>query len=258
MIFFKRTFFCAEPSYKVFVINLDRSPERLEQMAMQLKNIGLDFERISAVDGNAQTDEFLNKYYSSKLNRKKYYVPLKKTEIGCYISHLKACEKIVRDNLDYAIILEDDIILEPYFEIIPDVINSIDKKWNYIKLIFSGRKKKIIERTPVDVGIFYDFPYEFELVKWKKPPFGTQAYAISKEGAVEFLKKRSVFYRPIDVNLQFTWETNLDVMGLIPQLGRHYNVESEIGERDLNKEYHYPLAKLVYKFKYLILSILNS
>lgn len=118
MIFFKRTFFCAEPSYKVFVINLDRSPERLEQMAMQLKNIGLDFERISAVDGNAQTDEFLNKYYSSKLNRKKYYAPLKKAEIGCYISHLKACEKIVRDNLDYAIILEDDIILEPYFEII--------------------------------------------------------------------------------------------------------------------------------------------
>lgn len=225
-------------------------------MAMQLKNIGLEFERISAVDGNAQTDEFLNKYYSSKLNRKKYYVPLKKAEIGCYISHLKACEKIVRDNLDYAIILEDDIILEPYFEIIPDVINSIDKKWNYIKLI-SSLNKKIIEKIPLDLGIFYDSPYEFELVKWKKPPFGCLAYAISKEGAVEFLKKRSVFYRPIDVDLQFTWETNLDVMGLIPQLGRHSNVESEIGERDLNKEYHYPLAKLVYKFKYLILSILN-
>ena len=224
-------------------------------MAMQLKNIGLDFERISAVDGNAQTDEFLNKYYSSKLNRKKYYVPLKKAEIGCYISHLKACEKIVRDNLDYAIILEDDIILEPYFEIIPDVINSIDKKWNYIKLIFPFKKKRITKKIPLDLGIFYDSPYEFELVKWKKPPVGTQAYAISREGAVEFLKKRSVFYRPIDVDLQFTWETNLNVMGLRPCLCNISEAESTIGKRKL--KIHYPFARFIYKFKYLILSIFN-
>lgn len=245
-----------EENHKIFVINLDRSFDRFEQISTQLKNIGLEFERISAIDGNSQTDEFLEKYYSKELNRKKYYVPMSKAEIGCYISHLKACERIVKENLEYGIVLEDDIILEPYFELIPDVINSIDKKWNFIKLI-SSLNKKIIEKTPIDLGVFYDSPYEFELVKWKKPPFGMLAYAISREGAAEILKKRSVFYRPIDVDLQFAWETGLDVMGLIPQLGRHSDMESVIGngKRDLKSNRHYPLAKFVYKIKYLILSI---
>ena len=37
--------------YKIFVINLDRSPDRMIYMEKQLTALNLSFERINAIDG---------------------------------------------------------------------------------------------------------------------------------------------------------------------------------------------------------------
>ena len=129
--------------FKVFVINLDKSVARLERLKAEFERIGLDFERLPAVDGRKLSDNQILKHYSPELNRKKYFVPLSKPEIGVYISHLKACEKIISENLDFGIILEDDIVLKEGFQIVPQVLSSLKHKWNYIKLIAPGKKKKI-------------------------------------------------------------------------------------------------------------------
>ena len=97
--------------FKVFVINLDKSVARLERLKAEFERIGLDFERIPAVDGRKLSENQILKHYSPELNRKKYFVPLSKPEIGLYMSHLKACERIISENLDFGIILEDDIVL---------------------------------------------------------------------------------------------------------------------------------------------------
>ena len=115
--------------YKIFVINLDRSPDRMAYMEKQLTALNLSFERINAVDGNKSSDDFLNKFYSKRLNREKYFAPLKKAEIGCYISHLIACEKVIQENLDYGIILEDDLILDSNF--------ALDKKKRALEIVFA-------------------------------------------------------------------------------------------------------------------------
>ena len=78
---------------KIFVINLDRSKDRLDSMKTQLDNLNLAFERIAAIDGRCADEDSLNKHYSQELNRKKYFTPLTKGEIGCYLSHLSACKK---------------------------------------------------------------------------------------------------------------------------------------------------------------------
>ena len=239
-----------EIKYKIFVINLDRSTDRLVSISEELKNLNLEFERISAIDGKAVSEEFLNKYYSADLNKKNYYAPLTKAEIGCYISHLKACEKIVSDNLDFGIILEDDLVLEPSFALVSEIISSIKEDWNYIKLATLFKKKKIVSRKSIYSATLNGKIYKFDFVKWNKVPVGAQAYAITLEGAKEFLKKRSIFYRPIDVDLQFEWETKLNVCGLLPQFCKNKALKSDIGSRKL--KYHYPFARLIYKLKYLI------
>ena len=264
--------------YKIFVINLDRSVSRWEKMHDRLEALGLPYERIPAVDGKNASDEFLNKYYSAELNRKKYYACMSAPEIACYISHLKACERVMSEDLDYAIILEDDIILEEPFKFVPLALESITCDWNYIKLIAPFKKKKIVSREPVVFEIPVACSYEkwahdgktdlkcvskysnlisvptlFELVRWRKPPAGTQAYAVSKDGAGEFIAKRSRFFRPIDVDLQFTWETGLEIAGLLPVFCKLSDETSEIGDRE--KIYHYPLAHLIYKIKYFIHSL---
>lgn len=38
-------------AFKIFVINLNESTERLERLKSEFERIGLDFERIPAVDG---------------------------------------------------------------------------------------------------------------------------------------------------------------------------------------------------------------
>lgn len=261
----------AKTKYKIFVINLERSESRWKAMCVQLERLGLPFERFSAVDGREISDEVLRRHYSAELNRRKYYVDLSRSEIACYISHLKVCEKILSENLDYAIILEDDIILDAPFKFVPQALESITVKWKYIKLIAPFKRKKIVSREPVvfetsiecnsekqahggnagtqlasNFPYAISFPHIFELVRWKKPPAGTQAYAITKDGAKEFLAKRSRFFRPIDVDLQFTWETKLDVQGLLPSFCKIADISSEISRK---KRYHYPLARLVFKLK---------
>lgn len=62
-------------------------------MRVQLERLGLPYERFSAVDGREISDEVLRRHYSAELNRRKYYVDLSRSEIACYISHLRVCEK---------------------------------------------------------------------------------------------------------------------------------------------------------------------
>lgn len=265
--------------FKIFVINLNESTERLERLKSEFERIGLDFERLPAVDGRDLTEDQIFQHYSPELNRKKYFKPLSKPEIGLYMSHLKACERIISENLDFGIILEDDIVLKNGFKMIPQVLCSLNEKWNYIKLIAPGKKKKINERIQVAVEIpirlniesylkdtnstnneriietsTIGVPAIFELITWKKPPIGTSAYAITIDGAKEFLSKRSKFFRPIDVDLQYEWETSLKIQGLRPFFLDLIRDKSTIQTCKLG--YHYPLARLVYKLKYTIALIL--
>lgn len=269
----------AKTKYKIFVINLERSESRWKAMRVQLERLGLPYERFSAVDGREISDEVLRRHYSAELNRRKYYVDLSRSEIACYISHLRVCERILSENLDYAIVLEDDILLKDSFALVPNALDSI-ANWNYIKLIAPFKRKKIVSSKPVVFEIpatcnienwtsgnppnvhkitksskNITVPIAFELVWWEKPPAGTQAYAITKDGAKEFLAKRSCFFRPIDVDMQHTWETKLDVQGLLPPCCELAEIPSGISRK---KHYHYPLARLVYKFRYALRSMMKK
>lgn len=98
---------------KVFVINLKRSPERRAFMKKQLDALGMDYEFIEATDGKELSDEEIKNIYDEEASLKFLRVPLTRGEIGCAHSHIKTYQKIVNDNLDYALVLEDDSILEP-------------------------------------------------------------------------------------------------------------------------------------------------
>lgn len=270
-----------DKKFKILVINLNESTERLERLKTAFEFIGLDFERIPAVDGRKLSETQILKHYSPELNRKKYFVPLSKPEIGLYMSHLRACSKIISEDLDFGIILEDDIVLKDGFQIVPQVLSSLNNNWNYVKLIAPGKKKKItgskqiavdlpirvkIERHINDANSFIREKINetksicaharFELITWNKPPIGTAAYAITRDGAKEFLSKRSIFFRPIDVDLQYEWETSLKIQGLSPFLLDLLGDKSTVQTCKLR--YHYPMARVIYKLKYLLLRTLYS
>ncbi|NBU34040.1 glycosyltransferase family 25 protein [bacterium] len=94
----------------IYVINMDRSKDRLEQMKKQVPKMGRPFTRIPAIDGRKLTNDQI-KALSTPLCST-FCTP---SMIGCYLSHLKALQAVVDNGDRYAIIMEDDCELVDTF-----------------------------------------------------------------------------------------------------------------------------------------------
>lgn len=100
---------------KVFVINLKRSVERRASIQRQLDAQGIDFEFIEAVDGATLTEEYLRTALNAEEVAKRPYL-MRKGAYGCALSHHSIYSKIVAENIPYALVLEDDVIIEKGFK----------------------------------------------------------------------------------------------------------------------------------------------
>lgn len=99
----------------IYIINLDRRPDRLTNITKQLKELKLLFIRFSAFDGKQLTEGDKN-YYVSESGKKESREGLKLTNgaIGLGITLHKLCSSCIEDK-DEIIILEDDAVLEDDF-----------------------------------------------------------------------------------------------------------------------------------------------
>lgn len=213
------------PSSSIFVINLARSPNRWARVTAQLANCGLGCIRIEAVDATLLTPEELSAASPPALNRALYHKELTPGEIACYLSHRRAWQEIVARGLGGAIVLEDDVLLGRDFTTALAELERIPLDWDVIKL-GSLSTKPLAARTSAT---------RFSLCAYRKVPISAFAQAVSRAGAEKLLNARRAFGRPVDVDLQFPWETGVEVLGLEP-----YPVTvdsacgSEIGTRRLH------------------------
>ncbi len=181
-----------------FVINLARSPDRLAYMQAQADKLGLDLERIDAVDG-ARVPEWLEKEFVG--------TPLLPGEIGCYASHLVAAKAIVDRSLPFAIVSEDDVPLADDFkDVVRSAIAAAPPGWDFIHLTEYNL------RTLVGVA---DLHNGHRLVRYTRLPKNTVAYAISNAGAKKWLKP-TARVRPSDVDVRYAWLFNLNIIGVYP------------------------------------------
>ena len=196
-------------NFKIFVINLDGSEDRLNNINSQCLNLNLTFERISAVRGSDLSVEDKNQCYSIEKNKKKYYKLLSDAEIGCSLSHISSWQKIIDDNLDFALVLEDDAILE---KSIVDYINQIKtldiESWDYIKLSHGRKIKKTIDTLFFSNGL--------SLNTCEKLPSTTTGQFISHLGAKKLLKHVFPICRPIDIDIQHWYEKDIRPLVAIP------------------------------------------
>ncbi len=88
---------------EVFVINMDRSKDRLTQINKKLNLLGITYTRISAVDGNKLSDKEINE--SSTVGCAKF---CNYGTIGCALSHKFIWSEVIRRGLKKVLIFEDD------------------------------------------------------------------------------------------------------------------------------------------------------
>lgn len=87
------------------VVNLDRSPDRLESMEKQLGKYSIPWSRFPAVDGR----HFPDGNNTCRLSYK--WKEMSNGQRGCALSHVSLLRKMINENWDYMMVMEDDVIL---------------------------------------------------------------------------------------------------------------------------------------------------
>ena len=90
----------------VFLINLDRRPDRLALMISEFANVGVKFNRVPAVDAKSPC-EHLGKWHSDPR------VAVGQATLCCMLSHLSVFRRIIADDIPLAMVAEDDVELAP-------------------------------------------------------------------------------------------------------------------------------------------------
>jgi len=125
---------------KIFIIHYKKLVERKKYLTSVLSEF--DYEFIEEFDresiSNFDTSLYSNKPELWKERVEKIYKDepgyriLRDSEICNSLSHLKALKNIIDNNLEFAIVLEDDVILQNDFKKkIEEIVNNIPKDFDF-------------------------------------------------------------------------------------------------------------------------------
>jgi glycosyl transferase family 25 len=107
---------------KIYIVHYDKLVKRKEKMINQLNKFNFDYE-------------FISNYGKEKLtiDDKKKFRNISDGEISVALHHIECFKKIAESNNDYALILEDDAILDTNFnEILNLYISKLTENWDML------------------------------------------------------------------------------------------------------------------------------
>lgn len=192
-----------EPA-RFFLINLDRSSDRLQLMLAQAKALGISFERVRAIDGVVNLPHWLGSQFDPD-------GPMLSGEIGCYASHLLACSMMRAQNMPYAVILEDDIVIDREIAaLVAHAVAAAPGGWDVIHLSTNFKRPAY----PIS-----KLCGEHALVRYARLPVNSAAYVISAAGADKLLAE-GLRTRPFDLEFRYAWLRQLEVFGVFPPPAR--------------------------------------
>lgn len=172
---------------KTFIINLKADVNKRINVTNLCEKHGIECEVIEAVAGKELPHEIL---HTSSFDYPNNF--LTKGVIGCTMSHLYIYSRIISENLPYALILEDDIIIEnsanatiesvkntisstkPEIFLLntPEAITPIINKKNGGDIVFyrmaraSQSPAYIINQQAAQEILNYNLPIKFEVDRW--------------------------------------------------------------------------------------------
>lgn len=198
-------------NFKIYIVNLKKDKKRKKNILNELKKQNLkNYKFISAVNGNKLKKKEINSLISKEKN---FINPINtnmsKSEIGCSLSHIKIYKEIVKSDIDYALILEDDAFF----------LNKFTKNLKKFISINFKYKKQIILLS--ELREFYKIPIDkekdYEIVDVTNAYF-THSYFINNEAARSLLHFNFPVKTVADNFIIFKIYCGIKITGLNPYL----------------------------------------
>jgi glycosyl transferase family 25 len=155
---------------KAYYINLDRSVGRRDWFERQARRLGIEFERVPAVDAAALTESELARLRSMAS------VPLSAGEIGCFLSHLDIWKTIAEGGDEWAFVAEDDAHLSADA---PSFLSTCD--WLPADAVLV-KAETTLSQLELSRAVF-GRPFGHELRRLKSKHLGSGGYFLSRRGA---------------------------------------------------------------------------
>jgi len=213
---------------RVYVINLDRAPDRLEKFMQSFESTGLDIVRVAAVDGKELTlphpdcdPNHFRRFHGAQMERRM-------GSVGCYFSHIKALRQFLETDEEIALICEDDVSAKPELPQILGEVLSFKKHWDMLRLncLQVPNWSRIPLHVPVSkltLGYRLTAP-----IYWTG---GAGAYLINRKAAekiVTFLLPMRLHW---DHSFEQNWRMNFTILMVVPFpiVLNEYSRQSTIG-----------------------------
>jgi GR25 family glycosyltransferase involved in LPS biosynthesis len=172
------------------------------------------------------------------LHRPVYPFPLSAGEVGCFLSHRRCWQHILDEDLDYALIVEDDLAIdaEHWAQAMTLVTDNADAD-SFFRL--PAKRREASARTIATHG-------EAKLFLPKVVGLQTVAQVVGKHAARRLLDASEVLDRPVDTFLQMHWIHGQQIHTILPN--GVSEITSELGGSTIQKKSR-PNNKLGREFK---------
>lgn len=208
---------------KIFCISLARAADRRRRMIARLENLGVDYEIVNAVDGAACDLSALGDRLQQDVARRHWGRELAKTEIGLYLSHYGLWQRFADEQVDVAIVVEDDADFSADFLSVAGDVVRIPYDWDVVILHTQAKLTKNA-RTLCAVG-----GGGYRVIRCAKRIAGTAGYLISAAGARKLLRHCHKINAPVDVAYSEWWRSGIKYYAVSPKVVIEDGSETTIG-----------------------------
>lgn len=211
--------------WPAYVINLADNTARLDAVTAILGAQNIAFERVDGVNGWALPPEEIARVYDAARNDRDARQPLVPAEIGCYLSHIAAWERIAEGDAPGGFIFEDDFAAtDRLADVLAALSGDAGRDWDMVKLFTLDGTEALSDARELCDGVRIGVPY--------RVPTCLIGYGITRDAARRMVGTATPFFRPVDEDHKFVWETGLRVALTLPApviLGDQQTVTGTVG-----------------------------
>jgi glycosyl transferase family 25 len=194
--------------WPAYVLNLAADTRRLAAAAAALDGAGVGFERVAGVDGRALSVADIARVYDAVANRRRARHPLVPAEIGCYLGHIAAWRRIAGGRAPGGFVFEDDVAVTGDLAAILAALSADCDDWDMVKLFSLDPTPRTVRRRPLVGATELVIPY--------RVPTTLLGYGLTRAAAARLADRAIPFFRPVDEDQKFFWETGLRVALTLP------------------------------------------